>query len=49
MRGMIRVSSSSHGVTLSLTVPGFPGWIVTRPTLPEALAALAANLGGGAR
>lgn len=42
--GLITVRTSSHGITLSLAVPSYAGWIVTRPTLSEALAALAENI-----
>lgn len=44
--GLIRVSTSSHGVTVTLSIPGLAGWVVTRATLADALIALAANLRG---
>lgn len=49
VNGTIRVSTTDHGVTITLAIPGLPGWTVTRATLREALEALAANLSGGAR
>jgi hypothetical protein len=42
--GVIRISVSEIGVTLTFTMPGYPGWVVTRQSLPEALNALAAHL-----
>lgn len=42
--GRITVCKTTEGVTLTLCIPGYAGWIVSRPTLSEALTALAANL-----
>ena len=46
VNGTIRVSTTASGVTVTLAIPGLAGWTVTRPSLREALEALAANLGG---